>query len=372
MKYPRLILFIGVLMFHTSPALFAQSLEVQFERVLDSTYKVNTDAIGIMMHIEAPDKNISWSYAVGVSQENTEIQLDNDQPVLIASITKTYVATSIMKLVEAGTIQLDDPIKKLVHKKTKKKLVDNGYDLKTITVKHLLSHTSGITDYVNKSYFNTVDTDPQHQWTRDEQIDLAVVLGPYNKPGLSYEYGDINFLLLSEILERKTKMPFYQAIRELLEFEKNNLNTTWFISLETTPEKAKALAHQYSKKHGWDSYDINPSFDLYGGGGIAANTKDVALFFQLLFDEKIIKDKNILSQMYTYVLPKEEANNYGLGLFHLPSFHGYKAYYHGGWWGTDVIHIPELNCTIAAFTLEKGNRNLNSKISGLLLNLLKN
>ena len=370
MKHRKHIKYFGVLILLVSNICNAQEIEKKFQKVLDSTFKANQDAIGIMIHVESPDKNISWTSAIGYSNKETKEKINKDQPVLIASNTKTYISATILKLVENKEIDLDQPIKKLLHKKTKKLLNKIGYNLKKIIIKNLLSHTSGITDYVNDDYFKFVDKNKNHKWTRDEQIKLAMQLASPIDAGKTFAYGDINYLLLSEIIERKTRKPFYIAIRELLNFNEHNLNSTWFIDLEDKPLNSLPLAHQYADKYNWDSYNLNPSWDLYGGGGLASNTKDLALFFQLLFEGKIIKDVNILSQIYTNVIPKEQSKNYCLGLYNFPSFFGNKAYYHGGWWGTDVIYLPELNTTISAFTLLKEKRGLNAEVSNEIIKLL--
>ncbi|WP_157472378.1 hypothetical protein [Flavobacterium aquidurense] len=64
-------------------------------------------------------------------------------------------------------------------------------------------------------------------------------------------------------------------------------------------------------------------------GELASATKDLAIFFQYLFEGKIIKDKKVLSEIYTN--PIELNNNYRLGLYNFPSFYGYIGYYYGGW-----------------------------------------
>ena len=364
------ILTLTILVLGLSNICNAQELEKRLQHLLDSTYQANQDAIGIMIHVESPNKNISWTSAAGFSNKETKEKIDKDQPLLIASNTKTYVSAAILKLVEQRELELNQPIKKLIYRKTKKRLKRNCYDVNKIAIKHLLSHTSGITDYVNDDYFEFIDKNPSHKWTRDKQINLAMELANPIQAGKTFAYGDINYLLLSEIIERKTGKPFYLSVRDLLNFKKHNLNTTWFIDLEDKPKNTLPLTHQYSDKNKWDSYNLNPTWDLFGGGGLASNTKDLALFFQLLFEGKIIENKNILSQIYTYVIPKEQSKNYCLGLYHFPSFFGNKAYYHGGWWGTDVIYLPELNTTISAFTLLKEKRGLNAEISHKIIKLL--
>ena len=370
MKYLKRLTYFIIFLLFVSNICNGQLLEQKLQQVLDSTYQANQDAVGIMIHVESPNKNISWTSAVGFSNKETSEKINKNQPVLLASNTKTYMSATILKLVENKKLALDKPIKRLLHKETRKLLKQKGYKLNAITVRQLLSHTSGITDYVNDAYFKFVGENPNHKWTRSEQIKLAMKMARPNEPGKLFAYGDINYLLLSEIIERKTGKPFYVSIRELLGFNEHHLNTTWFVNLEDKPLNSLPLAHQYSSKYNWDSYQLDPSWDLYGGGGLASSSKDLALFFQLLFEGKIIKDKSILSQIYTYPTPKLESNNYCLGLYNFPSFFGNRAYYHGGWWGTDVIYLPELNTTISAFTLLKEKRDINAEITNRIIKLL--
>lgn len=328
---------------------FAQ-LEIVFKNKVDSVFDKNKDAIGIIVHVEAPKRGISWSYAIGVSNIKTNEPLQDQQPVLVASNTKPYVAAAILRMVEKQMIRIDQPIRTLLSEKTRELFENVGYDLNKITVKNLLSHTSGIVDYVNEAYFDFVNQNPTYKWKREEQMERSVGLGSPEPAGEKFSYGDINYLLLTEIIEQKTHQPFYKAIRNLLKFNALNLTKTWFVDLENFPKNTLSLAHQYARKYGWDSFDIDPSWDLYGGGGIAATAKECALFFQYLFDGKIIKDKRILEAMHTHVLPPEQSR-YCLGLYHFDM--GFNAYYHGGWWGTDVIYSPQSDATITVFTLQK-------------------
>lgn len=347
----------------------AQEFELKFQSILDSAYIVNKDAVGIIIHVESPDKNISWTSSVGFSNRDTKEKLYENQPLLIASNTKTYVSAAILKLVEYGMLSLNQKIKTLLNKKTKRLLKINGYNVNEITVKDLLSHTSGITDYVDDSYFSFVNENPNYKWTRNEQIKLAMKMANPIRAGKAYSYGDINYLLLTEIIEKNTKKPFYIAIRELLEFKKHNLNQTWFVDLEDKPKNILPFAHQYSNKYNWDSSNQDPSWDLFGGGGLASTVTDLALFFQLLFEGEIIKDKSILSQIHTYVLPVE-VSKYCLGLQNI-SFFRETAYYHGGFWGTDVMYLPNINTTISVFTLVKEKRQLNAQISNKIIKVIK-
>lgn len=371
MKQKKTLNYLGILLLFINYATYGQKTELRLQGILDSTYQANQDAVGIMIHVEAPNKNISWTYAVGYADKGKKTKLNKDQPVLIASNTKTYVSASILKLVEMKRLELSQPIANLVLTRTKKLMEEKGYQVNKITIRNLLSHTAGITDYVDESYFKTVGENPQHQWTRDEQIQLAMKIAKPMEPGGTFSYGDINYLLLTEIMENNTGKSFYRSISELLDFKKLNLNATWFVDLELQPAQTLALAHQYSDAYHWDSSELNPSWDLYDGGGMAANMKDLALFFQYLFEGRIIKDKKVLSEIYTYSITRAATNNYCLGLYNFPSFHGTRGYYHGGWWGTDVMYFPELNATVSVVTLLKEKRDINADVSHKIMDELK-
>lgn len=353
MKKGRLpFILMGLLI--VAQGLNAQSWEKQWQHLLDSVYRVYPGALGIILHVEAPDQNISWTTAVGFADREKTTVLQAEQPVLLASNTKTYVAAAILRLVENGQLQLESGIQNRIHAATRKKLEQQGYALDQITIRDLLAHTSGIRDYVDDAYFDEVIEHPQHQWTRDEQIQRAMDLGESGiGPGTQFSYGDINYLLLGEILETQTEKTFYQAIRTLLQFEQLGLTQTWFKTLEPDPKAMLPFAHQYARDFKWDSDQLNPSWDLYGGGGIAATVKEAALFYQYLFTGQIIKDPTVLKTMHEYVLPPEQSK-YALGIYHF-NF-GYSLYYHGGWWGTDVNYSPETNTTVSICTLVKEER----------------
>lgn len=338
-----------------------QSLEGHFQKSLDSLFDINQDATGVLMHIEAPNQGISWTSAIGIADRKKETTLSKDQAVLIASNTKPYVAATILRLVEMGKIDLDQPIDKLLSKEIQHLFSNDGYDLNAITIRHLLSHTSGISDYVDESYFDFVNDNPQYHWKKEEQLQRTIKLGcPLFSPGSDYNYGDINYLLLTEIIESQGGQAFYEVMRKLLKFDELGLSDTWFKDLEDMPISL-SMAHQYAEKYQWDSSEINPSWDLYGGGGLAATVKDAALFFQYFFEGKIVQDVCLLEEATRLVLPKEKSN-YCLG-FQVFSFPDFMAYYHGGWWGTDVAYCPETNSSIAVFTLEKAKRGAFARLS---------
>ena len=283
MRYPYHLrsFFLSVTVF---PLLvFGQSVGTRTQALLDSLL-TDPSYVGIMVHIEAPEENISWSGSSGVSMKGGAA-LDPVQPALIASSIKTYVAATILRLVENGELRIDDPAGKYITEHSRTLFAKDGYDMNAITIKHLLSHTSGIQDYTDSTYLQAIDKDPKHRWTRDEQLERTVTVGDkLGEPGTTFSYADANFLLLTEVIEGITKQPFYTAMRELLRYKEVGLDHTWFPTLEPTPDGTLPLVHQYWGERDWSSNEVDISFDLYGGGGIACPTKELALFSWNLFN----------------------------------------------------------------------------------------
>jgi D-alanyl-D-alanine carboxypeptidase len=344
-----------------------------FQSILDSIYSNHEDAVGIMVHIEAPNKNISWSGAVGVSNKKTKTNLESDQPVLIASNTKTYVAVSVLKLIEQGELKLNDPIFKYISNASKIMLSNEGYDVYSITIKDLLSHTSGIFDYAEtEAYFNEVLANPKREWSRIEQIKFAMEHGePLGESGEVFAYSDTNYLLLTEVIESVTNKTFYKAIRELIGYTALHLNKTWFTTLESYPNNVKPMAYQYVSSANINNYSISHTFDLYGGGGIASTPKDLALFFQNVFSNKVFQNEKTLQLLYTKANPKKDMEgDYYLGLTSV-EYNNIKGYGHNGFWGTTAYYFPELNASLAVVVLEQDQKHLRVDLNKLLIKTLK-
>ncbi|HCN11349.1 MAG TPA: hypothetical protein DIS75_03265 [Chryseobacterium sp.] len=345
-------------------------LPKDLQRKTDSIFAANPQAIGVLIHVEAPDRNLSCNYAVGNDGKNATKKLEAHQPLLIASTTKTYVSAAVLRLVEKKKLKLDQPIKELLTAVTVQKLSAAGYDLNAITVKHLLSHTSGIRDYVDENYFKFISENKQFNWTRELQLERSASLGaPLGKAGSVFKYADVNYVLLTEIIEQKTGKPFYTAMRRLLKYRCNGLKSTWFINLEQKPKNTLPMVKQYWSTFSWNIPDLNPSWDLYGGGGIASTVSDMAHFYQKLFNGKIVKNRAVLQQMYTDV-PPDFITNYCLGIRKI-KVHGITGYNHGGGLGTDVTYFPELNATISVAVVEADKRSAALALRDEVVKLLR-
>lgn len=361
---------LSVLCFGAAALAGAQSFEQRAQAVLDSIYRSDTTVVGLLVHVEAPDRGISWSGASGRSMKGGAA-LDPEAPFLIASGIKTYVSATILRLVEEGKLLLDQPVGPLLTERTRTLFTGDGYDLQAITLTHLLTHTSGMDSYTRYGYIDSIAADPMHRWTRDEQLARTVRVGTkLAEPGEHFAYADVNYLLLTEVIEGITGMPFTQAMRELLRYEQLGYAHTWMPTLETMPEGTLPLVHQYWDARGFDSHAIDVSVDLYGGGGIACTTRDLARFNQDLFHGRVVRDEATLASIHTTVITRDSVQEgYELGL--APEVvRGLQAYGHGGFWASKALHVPALNATVAVAVLERGHGALPRKLIERMVALL--
>ncbi|WP_442861781.1 serine hydrolase domain-containing protein [Burkholderia sp. PAMC 26561] len=124
-----------------------------------------------------------WGAATGWADQGLAEPLTCDTPFRIASNTKTLVAATVYRLWEQKRIELDATIHSLCSPLLNALLTTRGYT-ESITVLNLLNHSAGLCDHADDDYIKTVLENPEHQWTREEQVRLAVASAPpQGKPG---------------------------------------------------------------------------------------------------------------------------------------------------------------------------------------------
>ncbi|MBI9066811.1 MAG: beta-lactamase family protein, partial [Salinivirgaceae bacterium] len=299
---------------------------------------------GILVNVNSLDKDFIWSGASGLSDKEAKTKLLPDQTFRIASVTKTFVAATILRLWEDNKISLDDPITKFVSEKHINILKNGGYKVDKILIKHLLTHSSGLSEHTNSYKFEVAFLKTKHVWSRTEQIsDLIIYSNPVGDVGEKFSYSDTGYILLGEIIENVTGKSMGDAILEQLDLKKLGIKDTYMEDFNG--DFSGRRIHQYQDKS--DTYYFHPSMDYYGGGGLLSTTADLSCFFQNLFNHKIFHNRNTLDTMLTpIVYNAEQPLDYRMGVWKI-DIEGKIAYTHSGFWGTQVIYIPEIRTAIA-------------------------
>ncbi len=287
----------------------------------------------------------------GGTADHAGDKLYQSTPVRIASVTKTFVAATALRLVEEGRLDISKPINSYIDKRFDNLLTSDGYDTSAITVKHLMSHTGGLVDHTHgKPFFDTVLADPSHHWTREEQIKGAVDwLDPLGAPGEKFSYSDTGYVLLGHIIEKQTGLTLAAAVRQYLALDSLGLKNTYWELVEVNADAEARRAHQYFQ--GMDTFGWSATLDHYGGGGLVSTTQDMAMFFEALFGGKIFKNAETLDLMLSKDgLP--EMSPYRLGIF-VWEVDGVTFYEHSGFWGTLVMYVPSQKRAISGAVLHQ-------------------
>jgi len=332
-------------------------LGATLQEIVDNAVAGSETIPAAALYVDAPRLGVVWEGAAGVADPATGEPMTAAHPVLVASNTKTFIAASILRLWEDGRIGLDDPIADHLPQEYVELLESDGYLVDEITIRHLLTHTSGLYDYADRSiYPQMILDDPTHRWTRTEQLEAAVAWGdPLGAPGEIYNYSDTGYILLGAILETTTGLSMPDAVRELIGYERIGLDSTWFETLEPRPSGVPELAHQFFGDA--DSATIDPSSDLYGGGGIAAPVGDLGRFMRALFTGGVYTNPETTETMLTTVdtvkmSASGEASGMPPGMYRMGVWvmevEGYTVYRHSGFWGTVADYVPELDLVVAA------------------------
>jgi D-alanyl-D-alanine carboxypeptidase len=153
--------------------------------------------------------------ARGFADRSPSIRMRADQRFRIGSVTKTFVATLVLRPVEDGKLGLHDTVERWLPG-----LVPGG---QAITVRHLLAHTSGLPDYVDN---DRVAAHRERRWRPRELVSLAIAHPAERlRPGETYAYSSTNYIVLGLIAEEAARQPLGRQLRKRL-FEPLGLRHT--------------------------------------------------------------------------------------------------------------------------------------------------
>lgn len=267
----------------------------------------------------------------GLANVELNVPVRPDTVFQIQSITKTFTASAVMVLVEEGKIGLDD--------KTTRHLDGLPESWKEITVRQLLSHTSGIKDFINEP---TVDMRKDIQ---PEDVIESLRKLPLNfQPGEKYVYSNTGYHLLAMIIRKVTGQYWGEFLKEriLIPLE---MNDTRVISLSNIITN-RASGYLWENGELRNGRFIAPTILAYAGGGLRSTVLDLAKWDAALYTEKILK-RSSLDQMWTPMkLNDGSASSYGLG-WGVTNYHGHRLISHTG------SHMTGFKTALARFVDDK-------------------
>ncbi len=251
--------------------------------------------------------------------------LSIDQPYFIASTTKLFTTAIILKLRAEGRLSLDDKISKYIDKSILSGLhIYKGKEYsQELTIKHLLSHTSGLPDYFQDKGTNGKSLEVElvsgndQYWTFEQTIERTKSIKPHFAPGTKGKahYSDANFQLLGKIIENITHKSYAENCKEVI-IQPLGLTKTYLYQ-DSTDKTPKTL---YYKRN---ELNIPKAMTSFGAdGGIVSTSNDMLIFIEAFFTGKIFPSSYIdeLQEWNKIFSPLQ--SGVGIHLFKLPKFLG--------------------------------------------------
>jgi CubicO group peptidase (beta-lactamase class C family) len=243
-------------------------------------------------------------------------------PTNIGSTSKQFTAFAIELLARRGELSLDDDVRDHLPE-----LKDFG---DTVTIRHLLTHTSGYREILNLLGMagRRLDYDYVDRAELVEIVDRQPEL--QNAPGSEWNYNNTGYALLAEIVAKAGGAPFPQWMRDNV-FLPLGMEQTMVRTDPRTIVPGAAMGYVQDRAGFKEASDLGGAM---GAGGIYSTVEDLATWMANYFDPRL-GDEAIVDEMMTrYELTTGDTTNYGFGLF-VDEFRGVRRVHHGG---ADIAH----------------------------------
>jgi D-alanyl-D-alanine carboxypeptidase len=259
--------------------------------------------------------------AAGHSDVDTGAGFAPETHIRAASITKTFVAATILQLVAEGKVDLDAPIETYLPGRIRAE----GIDANAITVRQLLRHQSGLPEY-----FDSDTPVPAEPTTADQLLDAALTRPAQFAPGRALNYTNTNYVIAGLIIEKLTGQPAADEITRRI-IVPLGLSDTYFPVPGDSGLRAP-FAHGYEMVDGkrTDVTTFNASAADMAGSLISTN-EDTAAFITALLDGRVVPSAQLREMMDTVDWTDAGPGfRYGLGLTSIDLDCGVKVWGHGG------------------------------------------
>lgn len=280
---------------------------------------------------------IIYSAVRGMADLEHGSQLTKTSKIEAGSVSKQFTAAAILLLEKEGKLSLNDDIRKYVPE-----VPDYGY---TITLRHLMQHTSGVRDWGSIA---DLAGEPRGTkvYTNDDALEIIRRQKTLNnKPGDEYIYSNSGYTLLSHVVGRVSGMSHADFCKKYIFEPAGMKNTEWRDDFRRVVA-GRAIAYN---KNGRD-YSMNMPFEnTYGHGGLLTTAEDLLAWNNYYLGAKLGGPDLLKKQVATTPFNNSKPNLYAAGLLTAP-VRGWEAISHNGAtaaYRANLEHFPKLALSIA-------------------------
>lgn len=328
MCLPARFVFFTLVVLGITPGAFAQSAPLDQQRMMQvvQNYVDNKSFMGDVLVAEGD--HIILKAASGYADLDWSIPNTLDTKFRIGSLTKQFTAASILLLQERGKLSVNEPIKTY--------LPDLPDAWRKVTVDNLLTHTSGIPNFTGAPGFNVYERqshNPEESvaLVRDRPLDF--------EPGTRFYYSNTNYLLLGEIIEHVSGMPYASFLRQNIFIPVGMTETGVDVDSAILPKRAQGYA---SAQEGFRRADAISMTVPFSAGFLYSTVGDLLTWEHALFAGKVI------TAMSLHSMTTAKLGEYGMGLF-IRTADGHQIITHDGTiegFESSLTYYPEEQLTI--------------------------
>lgn len=313
----------------------------------------NTNKIPAMA-ISINNGDETYSAYNGVIMQGSKKKITANNYFQIGSISKTFIAASILNLEQNGKLNIDDPVGKYIK---------NYPRWNKITLRQLMNMSSGIYNYTDAFPIMGLSQAQQQKVYKPEELLTMAYKHPENfKAGGSWGYSNTNYVLLGVIIEQITQQDLSIALAEQF-FEPLELRHTEYVGTGYSNNILKNMVHGYR-----DNKDItNLNLSSYAAAGaIISNSNDISKWFKLLMSGQVLAKQQQQELMSTIAIgnhpPKPAKAQFGLGVYEYDSpTYGKLWWYQGVTEGyiSFVGYLPNKEISFTILTDKRSSANIN-------------
>jgi CubicO group peptidase (beta-lactamase class C family) len=318
---PRVSIFAGLLISAAVALAQSTSAPPQVDQAVQAEMqKQHIPGVSLLV---ARAGNIVLAKGYGLANVELQVAVKPETIFQSGSVGKQFTATAIMMLVEQGKISLDDSITKF--------FPEAPPAWKPVTVRQLLSHTAGFTDYPENFDF-------RKDYSEDDILKIIMGIPLAYTPGTKWAYSNLGYATLGILIHRVTGQFYGDFLHDRI-FQPLGMATTRIISeADIVPNRAAGyrLDHGALKNQEW----VSPSLNTTADGSLYFSTLDLSKWDAVLYTEKLLK-KSSFDQMWTVAkLSNGEPNSghYGFAWF-IDNQNGHRLIQHSGAWQGFQTHI---------------------------------
>ena len=307
-----------------------------------ATIMAETGIPAVSIYVKS-DSYANFSLVMGLADLNEETPVQNGQPFRIGSLSKSFTAAAVLKLVDRGQIDLDAPITNYLG------LVNGYLPLDDVTVRQAMNMSSGLPAYLDIPYLTgTILPNPEQSYSPEELLQHGFDSSPtlLSIPGTEFSYTNTNYILLGMLIEEVSGLSYHDYLKQ--EFiTPLRLDNTTIALTDEHPDNLVRGYYDYNEDGNYEDWtEMNMSY-VWSAGCIISTAEDIATWMDQLAKGYLFSTERQIDLFEGHTIV--EGVDYTAGIVVDDAFaighNGTVIGYHADAW-----YNPELDVTVAVLS----------------------